>query len=375
MALDENLQFSEQSDEAEHGADGRVGSWIGRTLLDLPVRWQSVEDKRRYTQAVETRQPFKSVEIHIPEPGRRERTLQLSGGPQFDEMGEFRGYHGIARDLSQRRHQDAQLQLLATLLTSTEDAVIALSTDLAMVSWNPGAQRLLGYARDEILGKRLVVLGSDSDSELPLLVGAVARQGVPMLQRPGRVRHRDGAELEVVATCAPVCTASGQTVGLSLILRDAFLTDQPRRALQADNLRLRQVLADSGLHLWEQDLESGEVRYDDSLLALLGYDAAEPADGGAPFADILDISDSPKVLQAMQSLQQATSSRLDISFRVRRRSGEQLCYVPKSAGRTLGMTRNPLAYCAATVATSPPANIKSSPARHSLPWWRPPGWW
>lgn len=320
---DSALRFSDVAEESLGAQAGEQG-WIGKSLLELPVRWLSLEDKRRYQQAVEHHHPFQSVELHAPVAGNAEMALLLSGGPLHDERGNFLGYHGMARDVTARRTQDAQLQLLASLLRHTEDAVLALSTDMAVVSWNPGARQLLGYARDEILGKRLNLLCADSDAEMLEQVTRVARGGESFRQRAARARHRDGHEVPVAATCSPVRNGTSRVVGLALVMRDARHTPLPAQALAQENAQLRTALAAAQLHPWDLDLSEGRMHYGDTLPRLLGYEPDELPEHEGPFASVIEARDAGRVLRALQAVQDSSAAHMDTVFRAWKKSGEQI---------------------------------------------------
>lgn len=313
-----------QIGEESLGAQAGERCWLGHSILELPVRWQSLEDKRRYQHAVGLHQPFQSIELHLPVEGSGESVLLLSGGPLHDEHGNFLGYHGIARDVTARRARDAQLQLLTSLMQHTEDAVLALSTDMGVVGWNPGASRLLGYAREEVIGKRLNVLCADSDGELVDQLTQVARDGEAIVQRPARLRHRDGHEVPVAATCSAVRNATRRVVGLALVLRDARHTQLPVQALTLENTQLRTALSAAQLHIWELDPTQGRMRYGESLPQLLGYDAEELPEYEGPFAGVIEARDAPQVLKALSALQDGRAGQMDAVFRAWRKNGEQI---------------------------------------------------
>src|SRR6185295_433433 len=75
-----------------------------------------------------------------------------------DDSGNLLGFSKITRDLSQRRAQEERLreseERFRLLVDGVVDyAIFMLDPEGTIVSWNPGAQRMKGYTRAEIIGK------------------------------------------------------------------------------------------------------------------------------------------------------------------------------------------------------------------------------
>lgn len=130
------------------------------------------------------------------------------------------------------------------LVESSDDAIVAKNIDGIIVSWNPAAERLFGYAAQEMIGQPMRrLLPPDRQGEEDAILARV-RAGERVGQFFTVRQHRSGELIEVSVTVSPVRNAAGTIVGASNMARDVrgFL-DQQRR-LQESEERFR-MLADN----------------------------------------------------------------------------------------------------------------------------------
>ena len=126
---------------------------------------------------------------------------------------------------------------LASIIDSSEDAIIGKALDGTIISWNKGAERIYGYAPEEVVGKHISILApEDRPDEIPEILKKIA--GGESTEHYESVRvTKDGRRLNVSITVSPLRNASGDVVGASAIARD--ITAQ-RRA--EDQLRQSQKM-------------------------------------------------------------------------------------------------------------------------------------
>lgn len=130
------------------------------------------------------------------------------------------------------------------LVESSDDAIVAKDIDGIIVSWNPAAERLFGYAAHEMIGQPMRrLLPPDRQGEEDAILARI-RAGERVGQFFTVRQHRSGELIEVSVSVSPVRNAAGTIVGASNMARDARpLLDQQRR-LQESEERFR-MLADN----------------------------------------------------------------------------------------------------------------------------------
>jgi len=144
-------------------------------------------------------------------------------------------------------HQKTKEQLgeyrtrLALIIDSSEDAIIGKNLDGTITSWNKGAERIYGYAPEEVVGKNISVLApKDRPDEIPEILRKIARGESTEHFETMRVA-KDGRRLNVSITVSPLRDAANQVIGASVIARD--ITSQ-RKA--EDQLRHSQKMESIG---------------------------------------------------------------------------------------------------------------------------------
>lgn len=116
------------------------------------------------------------------------------------------------------RASSEQRRLLAAVVDSSEDAIIATTLDGRITAWNPAAERIYGFSAVEAVGKRIdIVIPEDRRDEIePNL--ECARRGRPM--EFAVRRHADGSFVDVSLTTFSVHDERGAILGVSTIARD-----------------------------------------------------------------------------------------------------------------------------------------------------------
>lgn len=108
---------------------------------------------------------------------------------------------------------------LAAVAATSGDAILSVSTDGTVLSWNPAAEDMFGYTQEEMIGRsKLTLAPPDRHHELET-ERIRALQGDSFSFETLR-RHRDGALINVSITSAPIYAPTGDVIAISSILRD-----------------------------------------------------------------------------------------------------------------------------------------------------------
>jgi PAS domain S-box-containing protein len=117
---------------------------------------------------------------------------------------------------------DAVLQSahLAAVVESSLDAIVSMSLEGRIQSWNAGAAALYGYSADEVLGRSILLI-------IPEELYAEELQFLERIRAGERIAHfdtvrkaKDGRRLPISLTISPIRDANGAVIGASKIARD-----------------------------------------------------------------------------------------------------------------------------------------------------------
>jgi diguanylate cyclase (GGDEF)-like protein/PAS domain S-box-containing protein len=126
---------------------------VGLRLWEIPGVETTDEHWREHQEHLATRAPFYDFEVKYVAPDGAVRYIVVSGRPIFDKQGALSGYRGVAKDISERRLGEEQIQALAYY-----DALTSLPNRRLFAQH---VERALAQARRE--SRRLAVMFIDLD--------------------------------------------------------------------------------------------------------------------------------------------------------------------------------------------------------------------
>ncbi len=137
-----------------------------------------------------------------------------------------------------RAEAEASRLHLAAIVESSQDAIVGMTLDGVVTSWNEGAQVMFGFERDEIVGQSVHRLIPEShQGEVPELLDLVKRDLGINRYESKRVR-KDGTLFDVSASLSPIRDLQGRVIGAATISRDITLARKGEEQLLAYTDRL-----------------------------------------------------------------------------------------------------------------------------------------
>jgi PAS domain S-box-containing protein/putative nucleotidyltransferase with HDIG domain len=150
--------------------------------------------------------------------------------------------YAVARDVTERRAATEDLAFLAALVRASTDAIIGLTLDGKIRSWNTGAEQMYGYAAAEILGHPIteIVPPELLEEETQLLARAAQGEYTPATETTRLTRS--GTRMPVQLSIAPIFDSTGAVVGVSKIAQDISGRREAERQILGLNTTLHRKL-------------------------------------------------------------------------------------------------------------------------------------
>ena len=126
----------------------------------------------------------------------------------------------VIEDITNRKLAEESLARLVAIIESSDDAIIGMSTDGVIETWNSGAERIYGYSWQEAVGRHIaLIIPPERADEEPAILERI-RRGEHIKHYESIRRRKDGKLLEVSLTISPIVDIRGQILGASKIARD-----------------------------------------------------------------------------------------------------------------------------------------------------------
>lgn len=87
--------------------------------------------------------------------------FDISYSPVIDEHGHVLAVLCIVNETTERVGYEATLKRLASIISSSEDAILGIDLDMTVTDWNAGAEKLYGFSANEIVGRPVTLLVPD----------------------------------------------------------------------------------------------------------------------------------------------------------------------------------------------------------------------
>lgn len=249
----------------------------GRTCQSLYDDFRSFldavhpQDRERVARAMAGQRETSGYEeeYRIVRPDGAVRWIRARSYPIRDAEGTISRFAGIGEDITDRKALEQDRARLAAIVEYSEDAIVSMSADCVVIGWNRGAERLYGYAAEEIIGCPLSVLFPQERYDEYLRILDNVRRGEPVASYDTVRRRKDGTVVNASVNIFPIEVRGHELVGASKVSRDlSAIKKLEAQLIEAQKMEVVGQLAAGTAHDFNNYLSIILGRSDLILMAL-----------------------------------------------------------------------------------------------------------
>jgi PAS domain S-box-containing protein len=218
---------------------------------------------------------YAEVDFKIITADGRERIVRAQGKAVFDENNSPIRILGTVQDITESKMAEEKIQILASAVQSSSDAIITESLEGIITSWNKGAEEVYGYLAEEIVGGEVSILEPDK------LKGGI-KELIEKIKQGEQIQHyetfrskKNGTIINVSLTLSPIFDSFGKFVAISVIARDITERKRVEEKLQESEEKYRNIVETANEGIFIIDSKTIVTYANKKMTDMLGYTLEE----------------------------------------------------------------------------------------------------
>ncbi len=184
------------------------------------------------------------------------------------------------RDITVRKQTEAALIRLASIVESSDDAIIGKDLNSTITSWNRGAEKIFGYTAGEMVGASIMrLIPADRQEEENQILEQVKR-GESIEHFDTLRQTKDGRLVDISVTASPIKNAAGKVTGVSKVARDITERMRAERALRQSEAEFRTLAETMPQIVWATRADGGNIYFNQHWMDYTGMTLEESLGDG-----------------------------------------------------------------------------------------------
>jgi PAS domain S-box-containing protein len=331
--VDESYRLTYVSPNSERTLGMSLDDYRGRRLSETPGVTIDPEMGNKAAAAQKARQPYQDFVYARKRPDGATVWVNTSAAPVFDDEGNYRGYCGIARDVTAQVEAERALRerdrRYRSLFDTTQDWLWETDARNFLTYVSANFEALYGSPVSEMIGRRL---GDMSNAKIDPVAGRASLAAIKAHQafRDFVYNHKlpSGRTVWVRVSGIPIAGADGKFCGYWGVSKDITVEVEADRSLRESEAQFRKVLEAAADYYWEQDAAYRYSYFSPGYERLFGISVA--ASIGKRLSEIPDISIDPAMAKMALAAIKAKEPFRDFVFSRRMPDGQRSWF--KSSG-------------------------------------------
>jgi PAS domain S-box-containing protein len=254
------------------------------------------------------------AEIIVEKPNGERRFILPFPQPLYDDLGQRAGAINMLLDITDKKLSEKNTAWLAAIVHSSDDAIISKTLSGIITSWNPAAEKLFGYAAEEMIGQPIIrLMPPDRVNEETFIIDRL-RKG-ELVDHFHTVRQtKNKGLINISLTISPIKDAKGNIIGASKIARDITRTKIEEDALRRSERYLHELTNAMSQLVWISNPEGRVQHFNERVANYVG--AQKSPDGTWNWEGLIHPDDLPAT-QAQWAESVATKSNFVLEHRLK----------------------------------------------------------
>jgi len=175
-----------------------------------------------------------------------------------DAIGGPRCVITVSQDITERKKVERALRdtndRLQAIVTASPLPIVTIDRAGNVTMWNPAAERMFGWTRDEVIGRPLPIIPDEQRAEFPSRVAhefEVENRGVEAIRR-----KKDGSPITVGLWTAPLRNSAGESTSIMKLLDDITERKRAEDALRQSQRTYAALVNSIDGIVWEADAQT-----------------------------------------------------------------------------------------------------------------------
>jgi PAS domain S-box-containing protein len=219
---------------------------------------------------------------------------------------------GIHLDLTERKQAEEEIQNLANIVESSNDAIGTMSFDNIITNWNKASEEVYGYSAEEIIGKHGSILAPPHLKKEICELSEMIKQGKKVRHYETSRLRKDGKIIEVSITLSPVFDSHGKLLAISVIARDITERKEAEEKLRVSEEKYRNIVETSNEGIIIIDDEAKVTYANNKVTDMLGYSLEEGI--GRPIWNFADEEGKTILKQNLEKRRQGVNESYELKL-------------------------------------------------------------
>jgi diguanylate cyclase (GGDEF)-like protein/PAS domain S-box-containing protein len=276
---DTSFKFIDVSRTVRTHAGISAGEHIGKARWELPGTTPVNTTWEEHKAVLDARQPFHDLLLRrAADDGIN--FVSVSGKPMFEPDGTFKGYRGVAKNVTDRMNAEHALReserRFRDIFNQAAVGITRVDLNGVLVDVNQKFGDMLGYAREDLIGKAIRDITHPDDygqgsQYRAHLTGRTMRS----VSGEKRFVRRDGTTVWARRTMSAACDEAGNPQYVISVVEDITERKKAEEALRASEEMLSATFSQAGVGIFVTSLDSRYLQVNDKYCAMLGYSRDE----------------------------------------------------------------------------------------------------